>query len=200
MLPWGLTAGFAAGAVLHLLLVVLVWSRPARQGRRRLDRLFLALFSALLLWHGGNLLALYLAPFHGEHRGTLLLFARGLAFAGLSLLPPLLAEVHLAYARLLPGGPVRMALYLPLAAAPWGVRAAAGATGIPQGPWTTGFILYFCAALAVAIAVNIRLARRAVSGVRLMRVLHVLLAAFFGALTDACTWAFLLAPGTPALE
>ena len=131
-----LAVGFAAGMLLHLLLVVLVAARPSP---RRLDRLFLFLFGALFFWHAGNLLALTLEPFPGAHRGTLIALARALAFTGLAALSPLLADVHAEYARPAWRGKVWI-FYLPLLAAPFGIRAAASATGIPRGFWTTGFI------------------------------------------------------------
>ena len=157
MLSANLAVGFAAGMLLHLLLVVLVSARPLL---RRLDRLFFFLFGALLLWHGGNLLTLALEPFHGQHRGVLIIFARVVAFTGLAALSPLLVDVHAEYAQAA-WRRYAWVFYLPLVAAPFGVWAAATAPGIPRGPWTTGFILYFAAALLVASLTNVGLGRRA---------------------------------------
>ncbi len=193
MVSANLAVGFAAGALLHLLLVMLVAARPAP---RRLDRLFLFLFGALFLWHAGNLLALTLSPFQGIHQAALVAFARAAAFTGLAALSPLLAHVHIEYSRAAWQRAVWL-FYLPLAAAPWGIRAAAAAPGIPRGFWTTGFILYFSAALLFAVVANFGLARRTAGH---LRFLHGALAVFFGSLAAACLWVFLIARGAPALD
>lgn len=198
MLARMLTVGFAVGAVLHLLLLAL-----AQRTSRRIDRLFLWLFGSLFLWHAGNLLALTLASFQGEHRAILVTLARALAFSGLALLPPLLAGVHIEYAA--EAGALRYPalrrygwlFFLPLLFAPLGVRAAAKATGVPSGPWTAGFIVYFALTLAVAAWINLRLAQRAS---RHFRVLHGALATTFAALAAACIYTFLLARPEPNLE
>lgn len=194
-----LAAAFAAGMLLHLLLVVLTGARPAANRSvplrlRRLDRLFLLLFGALLLWHSGNFLALALEPFAGEHRVALIRFARGLAFTGLAALPALLAHVHTEYSRSTLNRFVWI-FYVPLLSAPLGIAAAVTAAGIPRGPWTNGFILYFIAALVVGVAVNVSLVRRAAGHLPL---LHGLLAALFAALAAACAYVFLFA-GEPTL-
>jgi len=193
MIPASLGAGFAAGMLLHLVLLILVAARPSP---RRLDRVFFFLFAALFAWHTGNLLQLSIASFHGAHRLVLLRFARMLAFSGLAALPALLVDVHAEYARLAR----RRALwlfYLPLALGGWGIWNAARAAAIPTGPWTAGFIVYFAAALTVAGLINLRLARRAVGH---LRAFHGTLAIVFWALALACVYAFLVAPAAPALQ
>ncbi len=193
MLSANLAVGFAAGMLLHLLLVVLVAARPAP---RRLDRLFFFLFGALFLWHTGTLLALTLEPFQGEHRAVLVTLARVLAFVGLAALSPLLVDVHAEYAQAAWRRWVWL-FYLPLVAAPFGIWAAAVAPGIPRGPWTTGFILYFSSALLISGMVNLGQAKRALGN---LRVFHGALAIVFSVLAAASIYVFLLARGTPALE
>jgi signal transduction histidine kinase len=193
MIPAGLGAGFAAGMLLHLVLLILVAARPSP---RRLDRVFFLLFAALFAWHTGNLLQLSIASFQGAHRLVLLRFARMLAFSGLAALPALLVDVHAEYARLAR----RRALwlfYVPLALGGWGIWSAAKKIAIPTGPWTAGFIVYFAAALAVAGLINLRLARRAAGH---LRAFHWTLAIVFWALALACVYAFLVAPAAPALQ
>jgi len=193
MVPAVLGAGFAAGMLLHLVLLILVAARPSP---RRLDRVFFFLFAALFAWHTGNLLQLSIASFHGAHRLVLLRFARMLAFSGLAALPALLVDVHAEYARLAR----RRALwlfYLPLALGGWGIWSAAKKIAIPTGPWTAGFIVYFAAALTVAGLINLRLARRAAGH---LRAFHGTLAIVFWALALACVYAFLVAPAAPALQ
>jgi len=193
MIPAGLGAGFAAGMLLHLVLLILVAARPSP---RRLDRVFFFLFAALFAWHTGNLLQLSIASFGGAHRLVLLRFARMLAFSGLAALPALLVDVHAEYARLVR----RRALwlfYVPLALGGWGIWNAAKQIGIPTGPWTAGFIVYFAAALTVAGLINLRLARRAAGH---LRTFHRTLAVVFWALALACVYAFLIAPAAPALQ
>jgi signal transduction histidine kinase len=193
MIPAGLGAGFAAGMLLHLVLLILVAARPSP---RRLDRVFFFLFAALFAWHTGNLLQLSIASFQGAHRLVLLRFARMLAFSGLAALPALLVDVHAEYARLAR----RRALwlfYLPLALGGWGIWSAAKKIAIPTGPWTAGFIVYFAAALTVAGLINLRLARRAAGH---LRAFHWTLAIVFWALALACVYAFMIAPAAPALQ
>jgi signal transduction histidine kinase len=193
MVPAVLGAGFAAGMLLHLVLLILVAARPSP---RRLDRVFFFLFAALFAWHTGNLLQLSIASFEGAHRLVLLRFARMLAFSGLAALPALLVDVHAEYARLAR----RRALwlfYVPLALGGWGIWSAAKKIAIPTGPWTAGFIVYFAAALAVAGLINLRLARRAAGH---LRAFYWTLAIVFWALALACVYAFLVAPAAPALQ
>lgn len=193
-----LIAGFTFGAVLHLLLLVL-----SQRASRRLDKLFFWLFGALFLWHAGNLLALTLESFSGRHTAILIVAARAFAFSGLALLSPLLVNVHLEYAGetgALPHASLRQygwLFFAPLVFAPLGVHAAAVARGIPTGPWTTSFIIYFALALAAGAWLNVLLARRASGNVQ---VLHGALAVTFAALAAACVYTFVVARPEPNLQ
>ncbi len=184
-----LSIGFALGTLLHLLLMVLVSARPAL---RRLDRLFLQLFSALFFWHAGNLFALILDPFEGQRRLVLMITARTLAFTGLAVISPLMVDLHAEYAQPAWRRFVWI-FYLPLLAGPFGVWAAAASPGIPRGPWTTGYILYFSTALLICGWVNVKLARDSP-----LRILHASLGGVFWLLAAACVYSFLIASGGTA--
>ncbi len=83
--------GFATGAALHF---YLAWLLGIRRGLRHGERALLGLGISLGAWHLGN----FIASFYGLIGGTAapwwLRLSDTIAYAGLSLLPPLLAHSH----------------------------------------------------------------------------------------------------------
>jgi len=83
--------GFATGAALHF---YLVWLLSVRRGLRLGERALVALGISLGAWHLGNFLASAYALIGGTGAPFWLKLANSLAYAGLALLPPLLAHSH----------------------------------------------------------------------------------------------------------
>ena len=83
--------GFATGAALHF---YLAWLLGIRRGLRHGERALLGLGISLGAWHLGNFIASFYDLIGGSRAPWWLKLSDTIAYAGLSLLPPLLAHSH----------------------------------------------------------------------------------------------------------
>ncbi len=88
--------GFLGGFLLYLFIFSIVCRRGTR---RALEWSLLALLASLLVWFGGNFVALLLRQMDLERIGWLLSWVDALSFSSLALLPALLFQSHWSYYR-----------------------------------------------------------------------------------------------------
>ncbi len=156
---------YTFGALVNLFLMVLILGQAgtATYGRRRLEWLLFALFSAAFVWNSGNLLSLNVAFTYGSSSRVLWQLGRLIPFAGFVAAPPLLVHVHREYLALWrPWNPLAkltvILFYLPLLAAPWAIERLVGNSRmmplLALRPFLLPLTLWMLAALTYSAALD----------------------------------------------
>jgi signal transduction histidine kinase len=159
--------GYLIGTAVHTLIAALV---TVRKQKRPSERIFLFLVLAVLVWHGGNLLALILGRIFGEQWSIAVQFFRSVALLGLGALPALLVHTHVAFLRESQGAiPTRhqnsllAVIYAPLL---WFViplsKVLANPTVSPfdiLSEYMLPYVCWFVTSLIISAVIDLRLAR-----------------------------------------
>ncbi|HSE40746.1 MAG TPA: ATP-binding protein [Acidobacteriota bacterium] len=159
--------GYLIGTAVHTLIAALV---TVRKQKRPSERIFLFLVLAVLVWHGGNLLALILGRIFGEQWSIAVQFFRSVALLGLGALPALLVHTHVAFLRESQGAiPTRhqnsllAVIYAPLL---WFVIPLSKVLANPAvspfdilSEYMLPYVCWFVTSLIISAVIDLRLAR-----------------------------------------